>query len=123
MLLWKDIEESQKVARYKRMLDKQRQLDSLDEDAKIIGIKPETWKHYKDSVVRETYTQDYLPGFLEEEARARESSIDVWDTTSHLARFFVRMDKCKDPKVIPLCRQQKKALMPYFTAGYRNKQR
>lgn len=65
------------------------------------------------------YEQDDLPGFLKAEAEARESDIDVWQTTTRLAKFFCNMDKCKDPKVIPLCRQQKKALIHYFTADYR----
>ena len=63
--------------------------------------------------------QDNLPNFDRVEAEARERDIDVWQTTERLARFFVNMDKCKDPKLIPLCRKQKKALMYYFTAEYR----
>lgn len=65
------------------------------------------------------YTQDNLPNFDRVEAEAREQDIDVWQTTDRLAKFYVRMDKCKDPKVIPLCRKQKKALQYYFTAEYR----
>ena len=55
--------------------------------------------------------QPNLPNFDRAEAEAREKDIDVWQTTDHLSKFFVRMDKCKDPKVIPLCQRQKKALM------------
>lgn len=63
--------------------------------------------------------QDNLPNFDRAEAEARERDIDVWDTIGRLAKFYVNMDKCKDPKVIPLCRKQKKALQYYFTAEYR----
>lgn len=65
------------------------------------------------------YTQDNIPNFDRVEAEARERDIDVWDTTDRLSKFYVRMDKCKNPKVIPLCREQKKALQYYFTAEYR----
>lgn len=63
--------------------------------------------------------QPNLPEFDREYAKAKEIGIDVWQTTERLARFFVKMDKCKDPKMITLCRKQKKALMYYFTAEYR----
>lgn len=63
--------------------------------------------------------QDNLPNFDKIEAEAREKCIDVWQTTSRLARFFVNMDKCKDPKIIPLCQKQKKVLTYYFTTEYR----
>ena len=63
--------------------------------------------------------QDNLPNFDRVEAEAREQDIDVRQTTDRLAKFYVRMDKCKNPKVIPLCRRQKKVLQYYFTAEYR----
>lgn len=63
--------------------------------------------------------QDNLPNFDRVEAEAREHDIDVRDTIGRLSRFYVRMDKCKDPKVIQLCRKQKKALQYYFTDEYR----
>lgn len=63
--------------------------------------------------------QDNLPNFDRVEAEAREQDIDVRDTIGRLSRFYVRMDKCKDPKVIQLCRKQKKALQYYFTDEYR----
>ena len=63
--------------------------------------------------------QDNLPNFDRAEAEARERGIDVLDTIGRLSRFYVRMDKCKDPKVIQLCRRQKKALQYYFTDEYR----
>ena len=65
------------------------------------------------------YTQDNLPNFDMVEAEARERDIDVWDTTDRLAKFYVRMDKCKDPRIIQLCRKQKKTLQYYFTSEYR----
>lgn len=63
--------------------------------------------------------QDNLQNFDRVEAEAREQDIDVRDTIGRLSRFYVRMDKCKDPKVIQLCRKQKKALQYYFTDEYR----
>ena len=63
--------------------------------------------------------QDNLPNFDRVEAEAREQDIDVRQTTDRLAKYYVRMDKCKNPKVIPLCRRQKKALQYYFTDEYR----
>lgn len=63
--------------------------------------------------------QPNLPNFNEEYAKVREKDIDVWQTTERLAKFYVNMDKCKDPKIIPLCRKQKKKLMYYFTDDYR----
>lgn len=93
--------------------------DEIDRDAELIGIDPKVWKEFR-GMTDPKYVQDDLPGFLEAEAEARESGIDKWETVGRLAKFFCNMDKCKDPKVIPLCRQQKKALMPYFMADYRN---
>lgn len=98
-------------------------MNNIDDDAKLTGINPKTWRTFR-GMTDPKYIQDDLPGFLEAEAKARESDIDVWQTTTRLAKFFCNMDKCKDPKVIPLCRQQKKALLKYFTAEYRgSKQR
>lgn len=95
-------------------------MNSIDEDAiDVLGINPKVWRKYR-GMTDPKYVQDDLPGFLQAEAEARESDIDVWQTTTRLAKFFCNMDKCKDPKVIPLCRQQKKALMKYFTAEYRD---
>lgn len=65
------------------------------------------------------YIQDSLPNFDRVEAEAREQDIDVLDTIGRLARFYVNMDRCEDPKVIQLCRKQKKALQYYFTEEYR----
>ena len=65
------------------------------------------------------YIQDNLPNFDKAEAEARERDIYVWVTIGRLAKFYVNMDKCKDPKVIPLCRRQKKVLQYYFTDEYR----
>ena len=63
--------------------------------------------------------QDNLPNFDKAEAEARERDIYVWVTIGRLAKFYVNMDKCKDQKVIPLCRRQKKVLQYYFTDEYR----
>lgn len=63
--------------------------------------------------------QPNLPNFDKVEAEARECDIDILTTISRLAKFYVNMDKCKDPKVIPLCRKQKKILQYYFTNAYR----
>lgn len=95
-------------------------MNSIDEDAiDVLGINPKVWRKYR-GMTDPKYIQDDLPGFLEAEAEARESGIDKWETVSRLSKFFCNMDKCKDPKVIPLCRQQKKALMKYFSAEYRD---
>ena len=97
--------------------------DEIDKDAiDVLGINPDVWRKYR-GMTDPKYIQDDLPGFLKAEAEARESGIDKWETVDRLSKFFCNMDKCKDPKVMPLCRQQKKALMKYFTAEYRNGQK
>ena len=64
--------------------------------------------------------QPNLPHFDKEYAKVREKDIDICQTMKRLVRFYVNMDKCKDPKVIPLCRKQKKTLQHYFTDEYIN---
>ena len=64
--------------------------------------------------------QPNLPHFDKEYAKVREKDIDICQTMKRLVRFYVNMDKCKDPKVIPLCRKQKKTLQYYFTNEYIN---
>ena len=64
--------------------------------------------------------QPNLPHFNKEYAKVREKDIDISQTMKRLVRFYVNMDKCKDPKVIPLCRKQKKILQYYFTDEYIN---
>ena len=64
--------------------------------------------------------QPNLPHFNKEYAKVREKDIDICQTMKRLVRFYVNMDKCKDPKVIPLCRKQKKTLQYYFTDEYIN---
>ena len=64
--------------------------------------------------------QPNLPHFDKEYAKVREKDIDICQTMKRLVRFYVNMDKCKDPKVIPLCRKQKKTLQYYFTDEYIN---
>ena len=63
--------------------------------------------------------QPNLPHFDKEYTKVREKDIDISQTMKRLVRFYVNMDKCKDPKVIPLCRKQKKTLQYYFTDEYR----
>lgn len=47
------------------------------------------------------YVQDFLTGFLEADAEAREKMIDETTRQVHLARQFIRFDKslklCKNP--------------------------
>ena len=47
--------------------------------------------------------QDFLPGFLEADAEARESLISETERQVHLARQFVRFDNmakaCKNPSL------------------------
>ena len=62
--------------------------------------------------------QPNLPHFDKEYAKVREKDIDISQTMKRLVRFYTNMDKCKDPKVIPLCRKQKKTLQYYFTNEY-----
>ena len=64
--------------------------------------------------------QQNLPHFDKEYAKVREKDIDISQTMKRLVRFYTNMDKCKDPKVIPLCRKQKKTLQYYFTNEYIN---
>ena len=64
--------------------------------------------------------QPNLPHFDKEYAKVHEKDIDISQTMKRLVRFYVNMDKCKDPKVIPLCKKQKKTLQYYFTDEYIN---
>ena len=47
--------------------------------------------------------QDFLPGFLEAEAEAREAMISETERQVHLAKQFIRFDKmakvCKSPSL------------------------
>lgn len=64
--------------------------------------------------------QPNLPYFDKEYAKVCEKDIDVCQTVQRLAKFYANMDKCKDPKVMPLCRKQKQTLQYYFTYKYRH---
>ena len=70
---------------------------SIDDDAKLIGINPKTWKEY-----RGMYVQDDLPNMLKAEAEARESDISKIQKQTHLAKWGLRFEKyasfSKDPK-------------------------
>lgn len=58
---------------------------NIDKDAMSLGIKPEIWSDFK-----KMYVQDDLPGFLEADAKARESTIsyDAW--LDHKKRMAMR---------------------------------
>lgn len=49
------------------------------------------------------WCQDFLPGFLEADAKARESMISDTETQLHLARQFIRFEKalksCRSPQM------------------------
>lgn len=62
--------------------------DSIDEDARIVGIKPETWRRFK-----QMYVQDDLPNMLKSEAEARESCITKTQTQDHLAKWGIKFEK------------------------------
>lgn len=71
-------------------------MDSIDEDAKLIGINPKTWRRFK-----QMYVQDDLPNMLKAEAEARESGITKIQTQDHLAKWGIKFEKyasfSKDP--------------------------
>lgn len=56
--------------------------------------------------------QDFLPGFLEAEAEAREAMISETERQVHLAKQFIRFDKmikvCKSPALIKKLEQYKR---------------
>lgn len=65
--------------------------DEIDNDAKIVGINPETWRRFK-----EMYVQDDLPNFLKAEAEARESDISQEtkeDFNNHLSLRWIRYNQ------------------------------
>lgn len=79
--------------------------DSIDNDAKIVGINPETWRRFK-----EMYVQDDLPNFLKAEAEARESDISQEtkeDFNNRLSLRWIRYNQLekKADKQIKLFRQ------------------
>lgn len=59
-------------------------------------------KRWRDIMTQQKYEQDYLDGFLEEEAKARESEIDREAFFRHkqamALRWFKYYKMCKDPK-------------------------
>lgn len=72
-------------------------MNSIDDDAKLIGIDEKVWQEFKKQTGH--VEQPYLPGFLEAEAEARESAIDREtfkrrkDALAH--RWFGYYRKCK----------------------------
>lgn len=56
--------------------------------------------------------QDFLPGFLEAEAEAREAMISETERQVHLAKQFIRFDKAqklvKSPSLIKKLEQYKR---------------
>lgn len=111
MLSWRDVEKSQREARRSRKLEKQRELDRLDEDIEILGIKKEVWKEYKEGIVRKTYEQDDLPNFAEARARAMEAEIPEMQKLKHLAHWGLKFEKyasfSKDPEFKKRCMQRR----------------
>ena len=62
--------------------------DEIDRDAKLVGIDENLWKEFKK--MSKTAEQEYLPGFLEAEAKARESKIDNDAWFEHKRRLAMR---------------------------------
>ena len=71
-------------------------MNSIDEDAKLIGFDQRIWKEFK-----KMYVQDDLDGFAQAEAEAKQSDIPVVETQKHLAKWGLRFEKyasfSKDP--------------------------
>ena len=59
-------------------------------------------KRWRDIMAQQRYEQDYLDGFLDAEAKARESDIDKETYIRHrqavAMRWFKYYKMCKDPK-------------------------
>lgn len=72
-------------------------MNSIDEDARLIGIDEKVWRDFKNMT-----EQQYLPGFLEAESEARESSIDeetfIRRKQALAKRWFGYYRKCQDQK-------------------------
>lgn len=60
-------------------------------------------------------TQDFLPGFLEAEAEAREAMITETERQVHLAKQFIRFDKaqklCKNPAMKQMLERYKQNVL------------
>ena len=73
-------------------------MNSIDDDARLIGIDEKVWREFRQ--MTENKEQDYLPGFLEAEAEARESSVDKEAVFRHrravALRWFGYYKNCKD---------------------------
>ena len=80
-------------------------MPSIDDDAKLIGIDEKVWQRFK-----KMYVQDDLPGFLESEAKARESKISYDEWFEHkrrqAMRWFGYYRKCKDGSKIQKISEQ-----------------
>ena len=76
-------------------------MNSIDDDAKLIGIDTKIWKEFR-GMTDEKYVQDDLPGMLEAETEARESKIDheafLRRKQALAHRWFGYYRKCKDQK-------------------------
>ena len=72
-------------------------MNSIDEDAKLIGFNEKTWKAFK-----KMYVQNDLDGFAQAEAEAREAKIDKEASLRHkqamAQRWFGYYKKCSDQK-------------------------
>lgn len=87
-------------------------MNSVDEDAiEVLGINPKTWKEFR-KMTNPKYVQDDLPGFLDAEAEARESSIDrdtfIRRKQALAQRWFGYYKKCKTQKKLRLIDQYNK---------------
>lgn len=58
--------------------------------------------------------QENLPNFDREYAIAQEREIPRELTLKRLATFYLRMDKCRDKKMVELCQRQKKVIQKFF---------
>ena len=64
----------------------------IDEDARLLGIDEKVWKEFR-KMTQKKYEQDDLPGYLDAEAKARETEIPEEERQRHLARWAMRFEK------------------------------
>ena len=79
-------------------------------------------KRWREIMAQQRLVQDYLPNFLEEEAKARESEIPQMATQRHLAWCGIRYEEyagfSKDPEFIKRC-QARRAMCFNLMGGKR----
>lgn len=93
-------------------------LDNLPDSVR----KERELKRWRDIMAQQRLVQNYLPNFLEEEAKARESEIPQMATQRHLAWCGIRYEEyagfSKDPEFIRRC-QERRAMCFKLMGGKR----